>query len=123
VVHQVGRAGDAGGRERQRLDEVRLRARGWRDGRARAVLVDVVGEADGDAAVGGADECALERLGERIREPQVVDRDVECRLSLVEPVGKKARDLFRRLAAVGERMDVYRAAFARSSALCARFAA
>jgi hypothetical protein len=122
-MHQIRCARDAGGRERQRLDEIRLRAGRRGNRRARTVLVDVVGEADRDAAVGGADECTLERLGERIRKPQVVDRDVECGLRLREPVREQSRDVFRRLAAIGKRVDVYCAAFARSSALCARFAA
>jgi hypothetical protein len=123
VVHQVGRPRDAGGREGERLDEIRLGARRRRDRRPRAVLVDVVCEADGDPAVGGREERALDRAGERIGEPQVVDRDVERLLRLREPVGEQAGDLLRLLAAVCERADVYRAAFARSSALCARFAA
>jgi hypothetical protein len=122
VVHEVGRPGDACGRERQCLDEVGLGPRRRRDRRPGAV-VDVVREADRNAAVGGAGKCAFERVGERIGQPQVVDRDVECLLRLREPVREQTRDVIRRLAAVGERVDVYRAAFARSSALCARFAA
>jgi hypothetical protein len=85
-VHQVGRPRDAGGRERQRLDEVGLGARGRRDRRAPVIVVDVVCEPDRDAAVGGADERAFEGVGERIRKPQVVDRDVKCLLRLREPV-------------------------------------
>jgi hypothetical protein len=65
-VHQVGRARDRGGRERQRLDELRLRARRRRDGDP-LVVVEVVGEADGDAAVGGVGQRVANRLGERLR--------------------------------------------------------
>jgi hypothetical protein len=122
-MHQVGRAGDSGGRKRHRRDEIRLRERRRRDRRARAVLVEVVREADRDAAVDRAGERAFERARERIGKTQVVDRDVETLLRLREPVGEEARGVFRRLAAVGKRVNVYRAAFARSAALCARFAA
>jgi hypothetical protein len=122
-MHEVGRTGDAGGRKRERLDEVRLGARRRRDRRTRPVVVEVVCEADCDTAVDCAEDRGLERAGERLGEPEVVDRDVECLLCLREPVGEQSRNVLRRLAAVGERVDVYRAAFARSSALCARFAA
>jgi hypothetical protein len=122
-MHQVGCPRDPGGRERQRVDQVGLRARRRWDGRPRAVLVEVVREANGDAAIDCAEQRALDGVRERVRQPQVVDRDVERLLSLRDPVGQQACDLPRRLAAVGERVEVYRAAFARSPALYARFAA
>jgi len=39
-------------------------------------------------------------------EPDVVERDVEAALGLVDEVGDRLRDLRRRLASVGERADV-----------------
>jgi hypothetical protein len=80
-------------------------------------VVDVVGEPDRDAAR----ECGLERFAndcfERIREPDVVDRNLERALRRRDEVGKQTRDLLRRLAAVGERPELYRVALARCSAL------
>jgi hypothetical protein len=81
-------------------------------------VVEVVGEPDGDAPLRGADERAADDLRELVREPDVVDRDVERALGRREPVGEDVGDLLGRLAAVGQRADVDRIA-----ALCARFAA
>jgi hypothetical protein len=86
-------------------------------------VVAVVREPHADAAVRRIGERAHDRRHERLGEPQVVDRDLERALRGPDPVGERLRRLLRRLSAVGERADVYLAAFARSSALCARFAA
>jgi hypothetical protein len=123
VVHQVGRAGDARRGEGERVDKLRLSARRRRNRRTRAVLVEVVGKPYRDAAVDRTEDRAFDRVGERFGEPKVIDCDVEALLCLREPVREQASDVLSLLAAVGERVDVYRAAFARSSALCARFAA
>lgn len=69
-------------------------------------MVDVVGEPDGHAARSGALEGASDDLRRRIMEPDVVERDVEAALGLVDEVGDRLRDLRRRLASVGERADV-----------------
>jgi hypothetical protein len=86
-------------------------------------MVEVVREAHRDAAAGGAGERLDHRLRERVGQPQVVDRDLEGSLRRSDPIGERVRCLRRRLPAVGERPDVYLAAFARCSALYARFAA
>jgi hypothetical protein len=123
VVHEVGHTRDRGGRERECLDEAGIRARRRRHRRPAGVLVEVVGEPDIDAARCSVRERTANDRGQRVRQPDVVDRDLECALRLRDPVREQVRDLLRRLAAVGERAELYRAAFARSSALCARFAA
>ena len=86
-------------------------------------MVDVVGEPDLDPARGGVDEGALDDRCERVRQPEVVDRDLERLLGGRDEAGERVGDVLRRLAAVGERPDLYLAAFARCSALYARFAA
>jgi hypothetical protein len=50
-------------------------------------------------------------------EPDVVERDVEAALGLVDEVRDRLRDLGRRLASVGERADVDQERSARSLAL------
>jgi hypothetical protein len=122
-MHEVRRAGDRGGRKRKRLEQARVRARRRRHRRARRCVVEVVRETDRDAACSGLRECVADDLRERVGQPDVVDRDLERVLRLRDPVREQVRDLVRRLAAVGQRRELYRAAFARSSALCARFAA
>jgi hypothetical protein len=107
VVHQVGRAGNRSRRERQLLEQARIRARrGW-DRRAR-LLVEVVREPDRNAACLRLLECRAQDVGERIGEPDVVDRDVERPLRLREPAGEEIRDLVGLLAAVSQRADVDR---------------
>jgi hypothetical protein len=122
VVHQVGDAGDGGRRERQLFDEGRLRARRRRDVRLLAV-VDVVREPDRDAALRRGDERALDDLPQVVREVEVVDRDLERLLRVADEVRERVRRPLSRLRSVGERVDVDQDAFARISALCARFAA
>jgi hypothetical protein len=84
-------------------------------------VVEVVGEADRDAALRRADERVGEDVRERIRQANVVDRDLERRAGGADPVGERVRDLLRRLTAVVERPDRY--AFDFRAALWARFAA
>jgi hypothetical protein len=122
VVHQVGHARDRSGRERQRLDQRRIRLGRRRHGRS-IRIVDVVGEPDLDPAARRVREGAADDPGERVRQADVVDRDLERFLRRRDETGERMRDLLRRLAAVGERRDLYRAAFARCSALWARLAA
>jgi hypothetical protein len=84
-------------------------------------MVDVVRELHLDPACGGLRQSADDDLRERIRQPEVVDRDRERPARGREPLGERVGDLLRRLAAVAERPDLY--AFDFSAALCARFAA
>jgi len=121
-VHQVGDAGDGGGRERQLFDECRLRARRRRDVRLLAV-VDVVREANRDAALRRGDERALDDLSQVVREVEVVDRDLERLLGAADEVRERVRRALRGLRPVREGVDVDQDAFARISALWARFAA
>jgi hypothetical protein len=115
-VHQVGDAGDRCGRERQLLDELRLRARRRRDvGLLR--VVDVVREPDGDAALRRADERALDDLLQVVRKVEVVDGDLERLRRGADEVRERAGRALRRLRSVGERLDVDQDAFARCSAL------
>ena len=86
-------------------------------------MVDVVREADGDAAFGGTDQRVLDDLGDRRGEAQVVEREVERPLRGSEELGDCVRDLVRGLAAVAERARLDQDAAARCAALCARFAA
>jgi hypothetical protein len=76
VVHEVGDAGDRRGRERQLLDELRLRVWRRRDVRLLGV-VDVVREPDGDAALRGSDERAFDDLLQVVGKMEVVDGDLE----------------------------------------------
>jgi hypothetical protein len=122
VVHQVGDAGDGGGRERQLLDEGRLRARRRRDVGLLPV-VDVVREADRDAALRRGDERALDDLPQVVGQVEVVDRDLERLLRAADEVREYVRRALGGLRSVRERVDVDQDAFARISALWARFAA
>ena len=85
-------------------------------------MVLVEGEPDGHAPLGRV----LERAGDEplrlVGEPEVVDRDVERPLRRGDEAGEEARDLDRRLAAVGEGADLDQPA-ERMRALYARFAA
>jgi hypothetical protein len=122
VVHQIGDAGNRGGRERQLLDELRFGVRRRRDVRLLGV-VDVVCEPDGDAALRGSDERALDDQLQVVGKMEVVDGDLErCRRGADE-VRERAGRALRGLRSVGERLDVDQDAFARCSALYARFAA
>jgi hypothetical protein len=116
VVHQVGHAGDGGGRKRQFLDELRLRVRRRRDVRLLPV-VDVVREPDGDAALGRADERALDDLLQVVRKMEVVDRDLERLGRGADEVRQRVGRALRRLRPVGERVNVDQDAFARCFAL------
>jgi hypothetical protein len=116
VVHQVRDAGDGGGRERQLLDQLRLRARRRRDVRLLPV-VDVVREPDGDTTLRRADKRALDDLLQVVGEVEVVDRDLQRLPGRADEVRKRVRRALRRLRSVGERVDVDQDAFARCSAL------
>jgi hypothetical protein len=115
-MHQVGDAGNGGSREGQLLDEGRLGVRRRWDIRVLSV-VDVVREPDGDAALRRADERALDDLLQVVRQMEVVDGDLERLLRAGDEVRQCAGRAFRRLGAVGERVDVDQDAFARCSAL------
>jgi hypothetical protein len=80
-------------------------------------MVEVVGEPDVDAPCGCAGQGIADDRRQRIGQPDVVDRDLERVLRGRDEVGECVCGLFRRLTAVGERPDLYRAAFARCSAL------
>jgi hypothetical protein len=80
-------------------------------------VVEVVRESDRHAACEGGIERCPQRYRERVRQADVVDRDLERSLRRPDEVGEQARDLLRRLPAVGERAKLYRAALARCSAL------
>jgi hypothetical protein len=80
-------------------------------------MVEVVGEPDVDAACGRRGQRIDDDRRQRIRQPNVVDRDLERALRRRDEVGECVRGLFRRLTAVGESPDLYRTAFARCSAL------
>jgi hypothetical protein len=86
-------------------------------------MVEVVGQPDVDAALGRAGQGVGDDRRQRIGQPDVVDGDFERPLRRRNEVGERVCGLFRRLAAVGESPDLYRAAFARCSAFRARFAA
>jgi hypothetical protein len=116
VVHEVGDAGNGGGRERQLLDELRLRMRRRRDVRLLGV-VDVVREPDCDAALRGSDERTLDDLLQIVRKMEVVDGDLERRRRGADKVRERAGRAPRGLRSVGERLDVDQDAFARCSAL------
>ena len=80
-------------------------------------MVEVVGQPDLDAARGGAFQGIADNRRQRIGQPDVVNGDLERVLRGRDEVGERMCSLFRRLAAVGERPDLYLAAFARCSAL------
>jgi hypothetical protein len=68
-------------------------------------MVDVVREANGDAAGGRRAERAADDLVQVGRQVEVVDGDVERRLRRAEECGQRVRSLVGRLAAVGQRAD------------------
>jgi hypothetical protein len=68
-------------------------------------MVDVVGQPDRNAALGRTREGAADDLLQVVRQPDVVDRDLERAARRGDPVGELASDLLRRLAAVGERPE------------------
>ena len=70
-----------------------------------------------------ADERALDDLPQVVRQVEVVDRDLERRRRAADEVREHVRRALRGLRSVGERVDVDQDAFARISALYARFAA
>jgi hypothetical protein len=80
-------------------------------------MVEVVGEPHVHAASGGGFQRIADDRRERIRQPDVVDGDLEGALCCGDEIGERPGGLFGRLAAVGERPGLYRAAFARCSAL------
>jgi hypothetical protein len=80
-------------------------------------MVDVVQEPHGDAALARSDKRTSHDRREWIRQAQVVDRDLERPLRRGDVVRENVCDPLRRLAAVGECVDLYCAAFARCSAL------
>jgi len=88
-------------------------------------VVDVVDEADRDAARDGRGERALDDLREIVGKMEVVDRDLERLVRAAEELGELARRALRRLCAVAERREVDQldAFAARSFALYSRFAA
>jgi hypothetical protein len=86
-------------------------------------VVDVVREPDGDAALRGSDERALDDLPQVVGEMEVVDGDLERRRRGADEVRERVGRALRGLRAVGERLDVDQDAFARCPALYARFAA
>jgi hypothetical protein len=63
-------------------------------------VVDVVGEPDLHAARRGGRERALDDGGERVRQPQVVDRDLERVLGGAAEVGERLRGALGGLSAV-----------------------
>ena len=69
-------------------------------------MVDVVGEAHGDAPVPRTLEGAADDLRRRIVQAEVVERDVEAVVGLVDEIGNRLRDLGRGLPAVLQRPDV-----------------
>ncbi len=86
-------------------------------------MIDVVGEPDGDAALGRGGERALDAVGDRAAEADVVERQVERPLGRGEERVELVRDVGRRLAAVGQRPELDQARLAFSEALYARLAA
>jgi len=88
------------------------------------VVLEVVGEPNADAARGGVRERVAQDGAGGIRQPDVVDRDVEAVLCGREPVGEGVEDLLRGLAPVGEGAELDQEALAaRIAALWARLAA
>jgi hypothetical protein len=86
-------------------------------------VVLVEGEPDGHASSGRVLDCARDQPLGLVGEPEVVDRDVEAALGGLDERGECARDLDRRLAAVGERPELDQpACCAFIRALYARFA-
>jgi hypothetical protein len=105
VVHEVRPAGDGGRLERQRLDQARLRLRRRRDRRPFVLLVEVVEQADVDAAVVRADERVPHDVGRVVVQAQVVERELERLLRGRNEVRDSVRDVERGLPAVGQRVD------------------
>jgi hypothetical protein len=112
-MHEVGDARDALRREVEAVDEARLPAGRRRHG-DRVGVVDVVGQAHLDAAVGGRRERARDQLPGWLLEVEVVERQVEGLLRLGDELARVLGDLERSLAAVGEGADLQRQAYPRA---------
>jgi hypothetical protein len=102
VVHEVGDAGDAACRHVELVDRARVSLRRRRH-RHRLPVVLVEREPDGDAAPGRILDRTCDQPLRFVREPEVVDRDVEASIRAREEVCERVRDLDRGLAALGER--------------------
>jgi hypothetical protein len=75
-----------------------------------------------DAALVRADECVADDVARLVLQPDVIERQFEGLPCAVDERRDLPRDVQRRLAAVGERVNVDQdCCFARSDALCARF--
>src|SRR5438046_3067508 len=105
-MHQVRHAGNRSGRERERFEQARL---GVRRGRHLLVgrRVDVVRKTYGDAALRSSVQRAAHDLREGVRQPDVVDRDLEGLLGGGDEVGERLCRALGRLAAVYERERLY----------------
>jgi hypothetical protein len=112
-VHQVGYPRDSLRRDSEVVDQRRFGAWRRRD-RDRVGVVDVVGEADGDAALGSGRERARDELRGGLLEIEIVEGEVErlsrCRDELSGVLG----DLECALAAVGQCPDVECQAYPRT---------
>ena len=75
-----------------------------------------------DAALVRADECVADDVARLVLQPDVIERQFEGLPCAVDERRDLPRDVQRRLAAVGESVNVDQGCcFARSDALCARF--
>jgi hypothetical protein len=68
-------------------------------------MVDVVGESHVDATRGRARHRVANDRRDRVGQTDVVDRDLQRAVRRRDPLCERARDLLRRLAAVGERTE------------------
>jgi hypothetical protein len=105
-VHQVRPAGHGRGFERQRLDQIGLGLRRRRDGRTLVDFVQVVDEPDVNAALVRADERITDDVVGPVLQPDVVERELEGLARAVDERRDLLRDVQRRLAAVGERVNL-----------------
>ena len=71
-------------------------------------MVDVVGDPHGDAAGVRPRDRVHDRRGNRGRQREVVERDVERVLRLIQERGELRRDVRGLLTAVGQRGDLKR---------------
>jgi hypothetical protein len=105
-VHQVRPTGNGRGLERQRLDQIGLGlGRGW-NGRTIFDLVQVVDQPDMNPTLVRPDERGPHDLRCVVVEPDVVERQLEGLLRAVDERRDLPRDLQRRLAAVGESVNL-----------------
>jgi hypothetical protein len=112
-MHEIGDSRDPLRRNVEALDEARLAA-GRRGDGDRVGVVDVVGEPDGHASLGGGRKRARDESSGGLLELEVIKSQVEALFRARDEFARVLGDLERALPAVGEGADLERQAYPRA---------